>query len=61
MSQRDKIIAAEQRLGVGPVELAKRLGAPYDTLKDWKSERREMNPYAMRLLEALLDDPESGG
>jgi DNA-binding transcriptional regulator YiaG len=55
MSQREKILNAEERLGVGPVELARRLGAPYDTLKDWKSERRVMNKYADQLLTQLIE------
>jgi len=36
------ILEAEEALGIGPVELARKLATPYDTLKDWKSERTVM-------------------
>ena len=40
--QRRMILEAEEALGIGPVELARKLATPYDTLKDWKSERTVM-------------------
>lgn len=45
---------AEEKLGIGPVELSRRLETPYDTLKDWKSGRREIVGSAKVALELML-------
>ena len=52
-AQQQAISEAESKLGVGPVELARLMGTPYPTFKDWKSGRRGMTPVAMRCLELV--------
>ena len=56
MNQRDLIINAEQRLGVGPVELARRLDTPYATLRNWKSGSSPMPGAAKVALAFLVAD-----
>ena len=52
--QRKLILEAEDALGIGPVELAKRLQTPYHTLKDWKSERAVMPGIAYVAIDILI-------
>lgn len=52
--QKALIREAEERLGIGPVELSRRLETPYDTLKDWKSGRREIVGSAKVAIELML-------
>ncbi len=53
--QPSRLAAAEERLQLGPVAVAKLMGVPYDTYKQWKSERRNMSKLAIRCLDLLLD------
>jgi len=53
--QHDKIVQAEKALNCGPVQLARLLQTPYDTLKDWKSERTVMPGVAYVALELMLE------
>lgn len=54
-TQPSRLAAAEERLQLGPVAVAKLMGVPYDTYKQWKSERRNMSKLAIRCLDLLLD------
>ena len=51
------LIEAEKELGLGPVAMATAMGVVYDTYKNWRSERTEMPPVAVRCLELLLMYP----
>ncbi len=42
MNQRKYLKAAEKKLRVGPVEMARLLDTPYNTYKAWKSGRNVM-------------------
>ncbi len=53
MNQHKYLKAAEQSLGVGPVELARLLDTPYDTYKAWKSGRNKL-PGAVKVAITLL-------
>ena len=52
--QRDKILEAEKALDCGPVDLARKLNTPYDTLKSWKNERVVMPGVAYVAIKLLL-------
>ena len=43
-----------RRLGLGPVGLARAMGVPYHTLKDWLAGRRRITPAAARCAQLLL-------
>ena len=53
-AQRDKILEAETKLGVGPVALSRLMNTKYDTYKDWKSERSVMPGVAYKCIELLI-------
>jgi len=58
-AQRDKILEAETKLGVGPVGLARLLSHPekptsYWTLKEWKAERAVMPGSAWIAIDLLI-------
>ena len=57
MNQRKTILRAEKALDCGPVELARLLHTPYDTLKDWKAERTVMPGVAHVAIKLLLQHP----
>jgi len=44
----------EQLGGLSITEMAKAMGAPYDTFKDWNSGRRTLTPMGNRCIELLL-------
>ena len=54
-----KLIAVRARLDLSPVEMARALGVPYDTFKDWQSGRRSMPSVAHRCIELLLLYPKT--
>jgi len=49
-----KLTAARKKLGLRPTEMARAMGVPYDTYKDWQSGRRSMPSVAIRCVELLL-------
>jgi len=51
MNQQETLREAEQALGLGPVAMAREIGAPYHTYKDWRSGRRNMPGVAFRCVE----------
>ncbi len=53
MNQKETLRAAEQDAGLGPVAMAREIGAPYHTYKDWRSGRRNMPGVAFRCIELL--------
>lgn len=53
--QQQRIKDAEAELGLGPSALAAEMGVSYQTLKDWKSGRRKMQPVAFRCLELVTE------
>lgn len=53
-TQRQKLIDAENQLGVGPTKMAAELGVPYDTYKNWRSERRSIPAVGWKCLELVL-------
>lgn len=53
MNQRHTLIAFEKALNIGPVAAAKKLGTPYATYKDWKSERHKMPGAVYPLIDLL--------
>ncbi len=53
----EMLIKAEEKLGLGPVALARAMNTNYDTYKDWKSGRSNMTGAAIRCLELLLMYP----
>jgi len=52
-----KLTAARKKLGLTPTEMARAMGVPYDTYKDWQSGRRSMSALAERCVELLLRHP----
>ena len=52
-----KLTAARKKLGLTPTEMARAMGVPYDTYKDWQSGRRSMSALAVRCVELLLIHP----
>ncbi len=50
---------ARKKLGLRPTEMARAMGVPYDTYKDWQSGRRSMPSVAIRCVELLLRHPET--
>ena len=48
---------ARKKLGLRPTEMARAMGVPYDTYKDWQSGRRGMSASAVRCAELLLLHP----
>ncbi len=52
-----KLTAARKKLGLTPTEMARAMGVPYDTYKDWQSGRRKMPSVATRCVELLLRSP----
>ena len=54
MNQRKCLSKAEKSLGVGPVEVARLLDAPYNTYKAWKSGRNVMPGIAYVAVELLI-------
>lgn len=55
----EKLTKARLELGLSPVGMAKAMGVPYDTYKDWQSGRRSMPAVAIRCLELLLLYPKT--
>lgn len=57
---RDELTAIRQRLGLGPVAMARALGVSYSTYRDWQSGKTRVHPAAVRcaeLLQMLGDTP----
>ncbi len=54
-----ELIAARRTLRLAPVEMARAMGVPYDTYKDWQSGRRKMPAVADRCVELLLLYPKT--
>ncbi len=52
-----QLTAARKKLGLTPTEMARAMGAPYDTYKDWQSGRRGMTGTTVRCVELLLLHP----
>ncbi len=52
-----KLTAARKKLGLTPTEMARAMGVPYDTYKDWQSGRHSMPSVAVRCVELLLRHP----
>ena len=52
-----KLKAARKKLDLTPTEMARAMGVPYDTYKDWQSGRHTMSASAVRCLELLLTHP----
>ena len=52
--QHDPLVAAEQSLDVGPVEMSRLMGTPYSTYKKWRNENRKMPSVGWKCLELLL-------
>ena len=52
-----QLTAARKKLGLTPTEMARAMGVPYDTFKDWQSGRRTMPSVANRCVELLLTHP----
>ncbi len=52
-----KLKAARKKLGLTPTEMARAMGVPYDTYKDWQSGRHSMSAAAERCVELLLLHP----
>ena len=51
--------SARKKLGLTPTGMARAMGVPYDTYKDWQSGRRSMSALAIRCVELLLISPEA--
>lgn len=60
MTQSDTLRDAELSLELGPVALAREMGVPYPTYKDWKNGRNPMPAVAYRCLELLAEVRASG-
>ena len=54
-AQRDKLLAFEKALGIGPVAASRLLKTPYQTYKDWKNERNVMPGSAWVAIDLLLN------
>lgn len=54
-----KLNAARNTLGLSPTAMARALGVPYPTLKDWQSGRRKMPAVGIRCVELLLRHPDT--
>ena len=52
-----KLTAARKKLGLTPTEMARAMGVPYDTYKEWQSGRHSMSSAAVRCVELLLRHP----
>jgi len=50
---------ARKKLELRPTEMARAMGVPYDTYKDWQSGRRSMPSVAIRCVQLLLRHPET--
>ena len=55
----EKLLEARDTLGLSPVEMARAMGVPYDTFKDWQSGRRAMPAVADRCVELLMLYPKT--
>ncbi len=51
------LYSAELLLKLGPCSMARAMGVPYSTYKNWRSMRTTMPAVAIRCLELLLDHP----
>ncbi len=49
-----QLTAARKQLDLTPTEMARAMGVPYDTFKDWQSGKRGMPLVANRCVELLL-------
>lgn len=49
-----ELTAIRQRLGLGPVDMARAMGVSYSTYRDWQSGRRRIPPVAARCAGLLL-------
>ena len=52
-----KLKVARKKLGFTPTEMARAMGASYDTYKQWQSGKRSMSATAERCVELLLRHP----
>ena len=54
-----QLTTARKKLGLTPTEMARAMGVPYDSFKDWQSGRRHMSALANRCVDLLLRHPET--
>ncbi len=54
-----QLTKARKKLKLSPTEMARAMGIPYDTFKNWQSGRRTMPAVAVRCVELLLKDPKT--
>jgi len=54
-----ELTAARKKLELSPTEMARAMGASYDTYKSWQSGRRSMPAVAVRCVELLLIYPKT--
>ncbi len=52
-----QLTAARKNLGLTPTEMARAMGVPYDTYKDWQSGRHSVPSVGVRCVELLLAHP----
>lgn len=52
-----ELTAIRERLGLGPVDMARAMGISYTTYRDWQAGRRRIPPVAARCAELLLELP----
>lgn len=52
--QKEELKIARDELGLTAPEMAKAMGAPYPTFKDWQSGRNRLTPMGKRCIELLL-------
>ena len=50
---------ARKKLKLRPTEMARAMGVPYDTYKDWQSGRRKMPSVAIQCVALLLRHPDT--
>ena len=53
-TQQEALRAAQERLQVGPVDMAREMGTPYSTYRKWLAGTRQMPAVAERCLELVL-------
>ena len=54
IEQQEELKTVRAELGLSAPEMAKAMGAPYGTFKDWQSGRNRLTPMGKRCIELLL-------